>query len=204
MNCTRPIGISLVALAFSAVSALAQTPAQPATAKPVTAKPAVSADDANLTGLKRGVAEHVDGLAKLAQEAVDSVFSFGELGFQEVETSKYLTGVLEKNGFTITRGQSGIPTAWVASFGSGKPVIALGSDIDGIPQSSQKPGVAYKDADRRRRARPRRRPQHRHAAEHRGGHRGEAHHGAREAARHDHAVARRRRGTGGQQGLVRA
>ena len=118
--------------------AFAQTPA---TASRRPKSPA----EANLAGLKRGVAEHVDGLAKLAQEAVDSVFSFGELGFQEVETSKYLTGVLEKNGFKITRGQSGIPTAWVATFGSGKPVIALGSDIDGIPQSSQKPGVAYKD-----------------------------------------------------------
>ena len=39
----------------------------------------------------------------------------------------------------------GIPTAWVATWGSGKPVIALGSDIDGIPQASQKPGVAYHD-----------------------------------------------------------
>ncbi len=124
-------------LASTATAAFAQTPA---------AKPAApTAAEANLTAMKRGVAEHVDGLAKLAQEAVDSVFSFGELGFQEVETSKYLTGLLEKNGFTVTRGVSGIPTAWVATFGSGKPVIALGSDIDGIPQSSQKPGVAYKD-----------------------------------------------------------
>jgi aminobenzoyl-glutamate utilization protein B len=38
---------------------------------------------------------------------------------------------------------AGIPTAWVASWGTGKPVIALGSDIDCIPQASQKPGVAY-------------------------------------------------------------
>ena len=64
---------------------------------------------------------------------------------QEVETSKYLTAQLEKVGFTVTRGQSGMPTAWVATWGSGKPVIALGSDIDGIPQASQKPGVAYHD-----------------------------------------------------------
>ena len=84
-------------------------------------------------------------MAKLAQEMVDSVFSFGELGMQEVETSRYLTAQLEKFGFKVTRGQSGIPTAWVATYGSGKPVIALGSDIDGIPQSSQKPGVAYHD-----------------------------------------------------------
>ncbi len=86
----------------------------------------------------------VDGMAKMAQEMTDMVFSFGELGHQEVETSRYLTGVLEQHGFTVRRGVSGMPTAWVATWGSGKPVIALGSDIDGIPQASQKPGVAYR------------------------------------------------------------
>ena len=75
----------------------------------------------------------------------DMVFSFGELGFQEFETSKYLTGILKKNGFTVEAGVAGIPTAWMATWGSGKPVIALGSDIDCIPQASQKPGVAYHD-----------------------------------------------------------
>ena len=76
---------------------------------------------------------------------VDSVFSFGELGFQEIETSKYLTNILRQQGFTIEEGISGIPTAWMATWGSGKPVISLGSDIDGIPTGSQKPGVAYHD-----------------------------------------------------------
>jgi aminobenzoyl-glutamate utilization protein B len=122
--------------------AAAPAPAQPAV-KPAMAKPAP--DDARLGTLKKDAARGVDELSKMAQEMVDSVFSFGELGFQEVETSKYLTGILEKHGFTIERGQSGIPTAWVARWGSGKPVIALGSDIDGIPQASQKPGVAYHD-----------------------------------------------------------
>ena len=139
MTRTSPFVLSAAALALSASVAFAQ--GSGATAKPATP----AGDDANLTAMKKGVVETVDGLAKLAQEAVDSVFSFGELGFQEVETSKYLTGVLEKYGFKVTRGVSGIPTAWVATFGSGKPVIALGSDIDGIPQSSQKPGVAYHD-----------------------------------------------------------
>ena len=83
--------------------------------------------------------------AKLAQVIVDSVFSFGELGFQEVETSRYLTGVLRDNGFEVEEGIAGIPTAWMARWGSGSPVIALGSDIDGIPKASQKPGVAYFD-----------------------------------------------------------
>ena len=102
-------------------------------------------DSAKLAEQKKEAVKGVDEMAKLAQEMVDSVFSFGELGMQEVETSKYLTAQLEKFGFKVTRGQSGMPTAWVATYGSGKPVIALGSDIDGIPQSSQKPGVAYHD-----------------------------------------------------------
>jgi aminobenzoyl-glutamate utilization protein B len=87
----------------------------------------------------------VQANAKKVQEMVDMVFSFGELGFQEIETSKYLTKVLSDNGFTIENGSSGIPTAWFAKWGTGSPVIALGSDIDCIPKASQKPGVAYKD-----------------------------------------------------------
>jgi aminobenzoyl-glutamate utilization protein B len=94
---------------------------------------------------KAEVVKDIAGMSKQAQVMVDMVFSFAELGFQEVETSKYLTGVLEKEGFKIERGIAGIPTAWVATYGSGKPVIALGSDVDCIPQASQKPGVAYHD-----------------------------------------------------------
>ena len=94
---------------------------------------------------KANVVADVDRMAKQSQVMVDMVFSFGELGFQEVETSKYLTGILKKEGFKIEQGIAGIPTAWIASWGTGKPVIALGSDVDCIPQASQKPGVAYHD-----------------------------------------------------------
>jgi len=93
--------------------------------------------------MKADLSGQIDAMKKQAQVMVDSVFSFGELGFQEFETTKYLTGILEKEGFKIDRGIAGIPTAWVASWGEGKPVISLGSDIDDIPQASQKPGVAW-------------------------------------------------------------
>jgi aminobenzoyl-glutamate utilization protein B len=93
--------------------------------------------------MKADLVGQIDGMKKQAQVMVDSVFSFAELGFQEIETSKYLTGILEKEGFKIERGIAGIPTAWLATWGSGKPVISLGSDIDNIPQASQKPGVAW-------------------------------------------------------------
>src|SRR5947199_4326135 len=93
---------------------------------------------------KEAVAD-VEQMKDFSAQMVDQVFSYGELGFQEFETSRYLIGTLKKNGFQIKEGISGIPTAWIATWGSGKPVIALGSDIDCIPQASQKPGVAYHD-----------------------------------------------------------
>lgn len=102
-------------------------------------------DDARIEKLKNDAAAEVESMQVFTQQMVDSVFSFGELGFQEFETNRYLIDILKKNGFTVQEGFAGIPTAFVASWGSGKPVIALGSDIDGIPQASQKPGVAYHD-----------------------------------------------------------
>jgi aminobenzoyl-glutamate utilization protein B len=84
----------------------------------------------------------VDARAGLVQQVVDQLFSYAELGFQELETSRYLVGLLRREGFTVDTGVAGIPTAWVARWGRGRPVIALGSDIDAIPQASQVPGVA--------------------------------------------------------------
>ncbi|GAB3503394.1 M20 family metallopeptidase [Spirosoma knui] len=95
--------------------------------------------------LKAEAAAAVDARKDQAQQINDMLFSFSELGFQEQETFNYLTTLLEKEGFTIQKGISGMPTAWIATWGSGKPVIAIGSDVDCIPKASQKPGVAYKD-----------------------------------------------------------
>ena len=93
--------------------------------------------------LKADAVKDVESMKVFTQQMVDSIFSFAELGFQEIETHRYLVDILKKNGFTVQEGIAGIPTAFMATWGSGKPVIALGSDIDGIPQASQKPGVAY-------------------------------------------------------------
>ena len=101
--------------------------------------------DPRLEALKLEALDLVEGRAKLVQEIVDQLFSFGELGFQEFETQRYLTSLLADNGFEIELGVAGMPSAWTARWGSGRPVIALGSDVDGIPQSNQKPGVAYRE-----------------------------------------------------------
>ena len=112
----------LIALLFAA-SALAQ--------RPTTAV------------LKQETLERVSARAKLVQEITDSIFSFSELGYQEFETAKYITGILRENGFRIQQGAAGMPSAFVAEWGSGKPIIGLMADVDGLPETSQKPGVAY-------------------------------------------------------------
>jgi aminobenzoyl-glutamate utilization protein B len=132
----------LTAVALAAAADMYARAQQPPPAAPAPAAASAKVN-ARVTSLKTEAAAGVEDLHDYTQKMVDSVFSFGELGFQEIETSKYLTNILRQQGFTIEEGIAGIPTAWMASYGSGKPVIALGSDIDGIPQGSQRPGVAY-------------------------------------------------------------
>src|SRR5262245_13554492 len=141
MTLSKPalsLGLSLLLIAaLDAQRGRGNAPSQP-TAPTTPGPPHVEA-------LKKEVAADVESMREMTQQMVDQVFSYGELGFQEFETSKYLTDILQKNGFRIERAYAGMPTAWVATWGSGKPVIAIGSDIDCIPQASQKPGVAYHD-----------------------------------------------------------
>jgi aminobenzoyl-glutamate utilization protein B len=106
----------------------------------------LAAQTPSVEGLKEHAFQGVEARRTFTQVMVDSIFSFSELGFQEQETSRYITGQLEKEGFRITRGVAGMPTAFVAEWGSGKPVIGFMADIDGLPETSQKPGVAYRAA----------------------------------------------------------
>jgi aminobenzoyl-glutamate utilization protein B len=149
---SRAVHIVQTALALTLVSVPATLVAQgrggragPDERPEVTFPVNLPADDPRIANLKKDAMRMVDSMSTFTQQMVDMVFSFGELGMQEEETSKYLSGILEKNGFKVTRGIAGIPTAWVATWGSGKPVISLGSDIDDIPQANQKPGVGYHD-----------------------------------------------------------
>ena len=71
-----------------------------------------------IDSLKAEAVSSIDSLAKLNQEIIDSLFSFAELGFQEFETQRYLTEILEQNDFEVELGVAGIPSAWWASWGS--------------------------------------------------------------------------------------
>jgi aminobenzoyl-glutamate utilization protein B len=131
MSSRRSVVLCLAALAVALPGASrAQQPAAPPRAL------------AGLAALKREAAADVDAHARLTQQIVDQLYSYGELGYQEVETSRYLVQLLRDNGFAVEQGIAGLPTAWIATWGSGKPVLSLGADLDDIPQASQVPGVA--------------------------------------------------------------
>ena len=89
---------------------------------------------------KQEAIANIDSHAKMVQVMVDTVFSFGEPGFQEFRTGEYLTAILAKNGFKITKGVAGMPSGWTATWGEGGPLIALGSDEDDLRGVSQIPG----------------------------------------------------------------
>jgi len=101
-----------------------------------------AAHAADLDSMKAEALENVGSRLKLVREIMDSLFSFAEPGFQEFETQRYLCGILEDHGFKVGRGVAGMPSAWVATWGSGKPVISLGTDVDALLGMSQKPGFA--------------------------------------------------------------
>jgi aminobenzoyl-glutamate utilization protein B len=75
----------------------------------------------------------------------DSIWSFAELGMQEFRSAELLARTLEAEGFTVERGVAGIPTCFVATWGSGKPVIGILGEYDALPMLSQKAGVPVQD-----------------------------------------------------------
>ena len=77
-------------------------------------------------------------------EISDAIWGFAELGFVEFRSSKLLADELEAHGFAVERSVAGIPTAFVATWGSGRPVIGVMGEYDALPGLSQKK-VPYKE-----------------------------------------------------------
>jgi len=71
-------------------------------------------------------------------EISDKVWEFAELGLVEFKSSRLLADELERNGFKVERGVAGMPTAFVATWGNGKPVIGIMGEYDALPGLSQK------------------------------------------------------------------
>jgi len=75
----------------------------------------------------------------------DAIWSYAELGLQEYKSSKLLADTLQEAGFTVERGLAGMPTCFVASYGSGEPVIGILGEYDALPMLSQKGRIPKQD-----------------------------------------------------------
>jgi aminobenzoyl-glutamate utilization protein B len=77
-------------------------------------------------------------------EISDEIWTLAELGLQEFKSSALLADTIEQHGFQVQRGIAGMPTAFLATFGSGKPVLGVMGEYDALPGLSQK-AVPYKE-----------------------------------------------------------
>lgn len=83
--------------------------------------------------LVESIEQNLDTYRKLAME----IWGYAEVGYQEYQSSRALQQMLTTSGFTIQPAVAGMPTAFVASYGSGKPVIGILGEFDALPGVSQ-------------------------------------------------------------------
>src|SRR5262245_16633560 len=87
--------------------------------------------------VKDDAIKHLDSIRGDLVSCNQDIWEFAELGLQEYRSAARLTGILKKAGFKVKEGVSGMPTAFVAEYGSGKPVIGILAEYDALPELSQ-------------------------------------------------------------------
>lgn len=96
-------------------------------------KPTSAKDDQLKTQASTAIQTNYDQYKNMALQ----IWDYAEVGYKEVKSSALLQQTLKDNGFTIEAGVAGIPTAFVATYGSGSPVIAVLAEFDALPGLSQ-------------------------------------------------------------------
>lgn len=94
---------------------------------------------------KKKICEWIDNNKQQAFDISDQLWENPELSLQEYDSSKKIADYLEQAGFTVIRGVAGMPTAFVAEFGEGSPVIGFSSEYDALPGLSQKKDSTVED-----------------------------------------------------------
>ncbi len=91
-----------------------------------------------MTASKKSVVQSIEAHQAELIAISDSIWAMAETAFQETGSSRVLADYAEANGFAVERGVAGIPTAFVATYGSGRPVISVLGEFDALPGISQK------------------------------------------------------------------
>ncbi len=109
----------------------------------------IKVNAAKITPLKKEAFSWLDSNTAQLFDLNDKIWSFAEKAMEEFESSELLASYLEKMGFAVTRGVAGMPTAFVAVYGSGEPVIGILAEYDALPGLSQE-AVHYKKPSKQR------------------------------------------------------
>ncbi|MHC4875404.1 MAG: amidohydrolase [Planctomycetota bacterium] len=98
----------------------------------------VSAETPVLVKAAQTAVADVDQRADELKQVNHTIWELAEVGLEEYESSKLLVTKLRQNGFKVEHGVSDMPTAFVASYGSGQPIIGILAEYDALPGMSQK------------------------------------------------------------------
>lgn len=98
-------------------------------------KKAVKTPDPSKNKLE--IIQSLNGKYEYYKTSAMQIWNFAEVGYKEIKSSALLQQLLKENGFTIESGVAGMPTAFVASYGSGSPVIGILAEFDALPGMSQ-------------------------------------------------------------------
>ena len=100
--------------------------------------PALIFGQGKLSKHKKALLQSIEKHQKQLIEISDKIWEAAETAFEETKSAEILANYAEENGFTVERGVAEIPTAFVATYGSGKPVISILGEFDALPGISQK------------------------------------------------------------------
>jgi aminobenzoyl-glutamate utilization protein B len=89
------------------------------------------------TSAKKSAIQFLDSTTTTWQRVNRNIWSYAETGLQETKSSQELITILKQHGFTVQEGVAGMPTAFVASYGTGRPVIGILAEYDALPGLSQ-------------------------------------------------------------------
>ncbi len=96
--------------------------------------------------MKETAFKWIDANQKLLSNMSDTIWNYAELGLWETKSSRLIADELAKHGFDVKLGVSGMPTAIVATWGTGKPTIGIQGEYDALPGISQKKNIPHKEA----------------------------------------------------------
>jgi aminobenzoyl-glutamate utilization protein B len=100
-------------------------------------QPALSSTEIIHQNLKSKIVDIVDQKSSLLIDVSDKVWQCAEIALEESRSAEVLADVLEREGFQVKRGVAGLPTAFVATYGKGKPIIGILAEYDALPGLSQ-------------------------------------------------------------------